>query len=101
MSRFLFYSPLVTNEVILLSPEESHHLLVELSLIHILTHFLNVGLVLLYSWYNVFHLSRYSPYVLAISLSNLLLYVYALYAGFHLFQNKKPMTSKESQVLSP
>ena len=29
MSRFLFYSPLVTNEVILLSPEESHHLLVE------------------------------------------------------------------------
>ena len=66
-----------------------------------ITHFLNVGLVLLYSWYNVFHLPRYSPYVLAISLSNLLLYVYALYAGFHLFQNKKPMTSKESQVLSP
>jgi len=51
--------------------------------------------VLLYSWYNVFHLPRYSPYVLAISLSNLLLYVYALYAGFHLFQNEKPMTSPD------
>ncbi|MCX6089034.1 MAG: phospholipid carrier-dependent glycosyltransferase, partial [Candidatus Atribacteria bacterium] len=58
------------------------------------THFLNVGLVLLYSWYNIFHLYRYDLSVLFISLTNVILYVYALFIGGDLFregQGKKRM----------
>jgi len=65
-----------------------------------ITHFLNVGLVLLYSWYNVFHLYRYSPYVLAISLANLLLYGYALYTGYHLYHNEKSVVIEERSFIS-
>jgi len=65
-----------------------------------ITHFLNVGLVLLYSWYNVFHLYRYSPYVLAISLANLVLYAYALYAGSHLYHDRKLTISEEQLPLT-
>lgn len=57
-----------------------------------ITHFLNVGLVLLYSWYNVFHLASNHPLVLIISFANLLLYIYALYTGSKLLSEgeKKP-----------